>query len=320
MKRLLLSATLLLGLTGVALAQDSFPSETLNIVVPYAPGGSSDALTRAIGQAISQENDISVVIDNRPGGGTVIGAQRMLSQKPDGHTVFVMAASFVINPYMMPKLPYDSKNDFQAVTLLASNPHLLVANAGVGATDLDSFLAWAKAPGSNGTYSSFGNGSSGHLGFELLKEAADIDLLHIPYKGSAPATLAVLTGEVDATLGDVGVIAPHLTDGKLVPIAITGDERLNMLPDVPTFKEAGLAGFQSQTWLGLLAHADVPVERINKLNELFIKALDADEVKTVMAQQGMQARPKSPEEFAAFLKEEEHKYKSILESANITAQ
>lgn len=320
MKRVLLSAALALGLTGGVAAQDSFPSETLTIVVPYAPGGSSDALTRAIGQAISQEHDISVMVDNRPGGGTVIGAQRMLSQKPDGHTVFLTAASFVINPYMMPKLPYDSANDFQPVGLLASNPHLLVANAGVGASDLDSFLAWAKAPDSNGTYSSFGNGSSGHLGFELLQEAAGLDLLHIPYKGSAPATLAVLTGEVHATLGDAGVIAPHLSDGKLVPIAITGDERLDMLPDVPTFKEAGLPEFVSHSWFGLLAHADVPQDRINKLNDLFVQALEADEVKAVLAQQAMQARPKTAEEFGSFLKAEEQKYKAILESANITAQ
>lgn len=320
MKRLLLSAALALGMTGGVAAQDNFPSETLNIIVPYAPGGSSDALARAVGQAISEENNVSVMIDNRPGGGTVIGAQRLLSQRPDGHTVLVIAASFVINPHLMPKLPYDSATDFQPVTGLASNPHLLVVNSSLGVSDLDGFLGWAKESGSEGTYSSFGNGSSGHLGFELLQKEADLDLLHIPYKGAAPATLAVLTGEVDTTLGDVGVIVPQLAEGKITPIAITGDQRLDMLPDVPTFKEAGLPDFSSQTWLGLLARAEVPADRIAKLNDMFTSALQSEEVQRVLALQGMQARPTTPEGFAQFMDDEQQKYKAVIESANITLQ
>lgn len=318
MKKILLSALLTFGLLNAPMAQEQFPKDTLTIIVPYAPGGSSDSLARALAQAISDEYEFPVIVDNRPGGGTVIGAQRLLSQKPDGHTVFITAASFVINSLLMPDLPFDVEQDFQPVSLLAVNPHLLVVNADVPADDVESFVSWAQQ--ADGTYSSFGIGSSGHLGFELLKEATDIDMLHVPYKGSAPATLAVLTGEVDATLGDVGVVAPHLSEGKIKPIAITGAERLPMLPDVPTFKEAGYPEFSSQTWLGLLTRAEVPEERVERLNEIFNQALNSKEVQNVLALQGMNTQIMSPIEFRNYMQREKEKYKNIINSAEISLE
>lgn len=318
MKKILLSTLLALGLVNTATAQDQFPNETLTIIVPYAPGGSSDSLARALAQTIGDKYDFPVIVDNRPGGSTIIGSQRLLNQKPDGHTVLITAASFVINPLLMPSMPFDIETDFQPVSLLAVNPHLLVINSEVPADDLESFINWTRD--ADGTYSSFGNGSSGHLGFELLKEATNVDLLHIPYKGSAPATLAVLTGEVDATLGDVGVVSPHLSEGKIKPIAITGDERLPMLPDVPTFKEIGYPEYSSQTWLGLLTHSEVPTERVERLNEIFNQALNSEEVQKILTLQGMSIQPMSPTEFTDYMKQEKDKYQNIIESAQISLE
>ena len=202
MKKLVLG--LALSLASTAPMAQSFPSQPLTLIVPYAAGGSSDALARALAQVVGKAAGVSVVVENRPGGGTVIGTQALLAKPADGQTVLMMAASFVINPYLIKNLPFDTRKDFQPVTALASNPHVLVVSSKVPAQDLKGFIDWTKAQQGKASFSSFGNGSSGHLGFELFKQRAGVEMLHVPYKGSAPATMAVLSGEVDATLGDVG--------------------------------------------------------------------------------------------------------------------
>ncbi|SSW68641.1 hypothetical protein AVE30378_03100 [Achromobacter veterisilvae] len=253
MKKTILGASLALASLGAA--AETFPSQPMTLIVPYTAGGSSDALARALGKAIAKNTGASIVVENRPGGSTVIGAQALLGKPADGYTVMLTAASFVINPYLLNQLPYDSVKDFQPVAQLATNPHVLVVGPKVPAGDLKAFLAWAREQGDKATFSSFGNGSSGHLGFEMLKKQAGLAMMHVPYKGSAPATMAVLSGEVDATLGDVGVVAPHIQAGKLRALAVAGNARTPALPDVPTFAEAGLPGFESQTWMGLLTRA-----------------------------------------------------------------
>lgn len=314
MNKLILTLGLALSCFGAT--AETFPSKPLTLIVPYSAGGSSDALARALGQSISKQTGQSVVVENRPGGSTVIGAQGLLSKPADGHSALLIAASFVINPYLLSKLPYDSAKDFQAVTQLASNPHVLVVGPNVPVNNLSEFLAWAKKDGSSKSFSSFGNGSSGHLGFELLKQNAGLEMLHVPYKGSAPATMAVLSGEVDATLGDVGVVAPHILAGKLKAIAITGTERSAVLPNVPTFSEGELKNFSSQTWMGLLVRASVPPEQVQLLNELFVNALKQPEAEAILAQQGMQAKPSSPAEFKAFMAAESSKYKKAIQESN----
>lgn len=314
MKKLIIALGLALASFGAA--AETFPSKPLTIIVPYSAGGSSDALARALGVAVNKETGQSVVIENRPGGSTVIGAQALLSKPADGHSALLIAASFVINPHLLSSLPYDTEKDFQAVTQLASNPHVLVVGPNVPATNLAEFLAWAKKSDSKGSFSSFGNGSSGHLGFELLKKRAGLDMLHVPYKGAAPATMAVLSGEVDAALGDVGVVAPHILGGKMKAIAVTGSERSPALPNVPTFAEGGLTDFSSQTWMGLLVKSDVPQDLVKRLNELFKNGLAQPEVQAILAQQGMQAKPTTPQEFKAFMASEGEKYKVVIKEAN----
>ncbi len=178
MKKLIIGMTLALSCFGAA--AETFPSRPLTLIVPYSAGGSSDALARALGQAVAKETGESVIIENRPGGSTVIGAQALQAKPADGHTALLIAASFVINPNLLKNLPYDSEKDFQPVSQLASNPHVLVVGPNVPATNLEEFLKWARNRNNSGSFSSFGNGSSGHLGFELLKKRAGLEMLHVP--------------------------------------------------------------------------------------------------------------------------------------------
>ncbi|MCX5591139.1 Bug family tripartite tricarboxylate transporter substrate binding protein [Alcaligenes endophyticus] len=318
MKKALIGMSLALACSGVAATE--FPTQTMTLIVPYTAGGSSDSLARAVGAAVAKEADKTLIVENRPGGSTVIGAQYLLNKPADGHTVLLMAASFVVNPNTIKDLPYDTQKDFKPVTQLAANPHVLVVRNDLPVSNLQEFIEWAKQPSSQGSYSSFGLASSGHLGFELFNKQAGTELLHVPYKGAAPATLAVLTGEVDATLGDIGVVAPHVQAGKVKAIAVTGDTRMDMLPDVPTFAEAGLPDLNSASWFGLVVPAATPDEHVAALNKLYKQALSADTVQNVMRQQGMHAVASTPEEFAQFMQAESDKYKQIIDDAGIVLQ
>ncbi|KXA76489.1 hypothetical protein AW878_17990 [Bordetella pseudohinzii] len=311
----------LLACLAFGLAQaETFPSRTISFIVPYAPGGPSDVVARALGQEVAKAAGQSVVVENRPGGGTVIGTQAMLAQPADGQTINLAAASFVVVPHLLPKSPYDAARDVAPVTLLFSNPHVLVVSPKVAATDLKSFIEWAKSHKGQASYSSFGVGSSGHLGFERFKSAAGIDLLHVPYKGAAPAATAVLSGEVEASFADVGAVMPYIKTGKLRAIAVAGEHRSEALPNVPTFAEAGMPGFVSQTWVGLITKAGVAPDRIERLNRLFADALAQPSVKTLLLQFGLEARPGTPAAFADFMAQEDKANAEIIRAANITLE
>lgn len=316
MKNLYLAIGLLFCVAAPASSQEAFPSKPITLVVPYAPGGSTDVLVRALGKVVTAQTGQAVIVENRPGGATVIGAQAVLNKPADGYTGFVSAASFVINPHLM-KLPFEPLKDFQPVTLLATNPHVLVVSSKVPASTLPQFLDWARGKAGGANYASFGNGSSGHIGFELFNQMAGIDLEHVAYKGSAPATMAVVSGEVDATLGDIGVVAPHIKAGKVKALAITGDKRNSLLPDVPTFAESGLPKYTSQTWMGLWVRNGVPADHAGKLNDIFTKALQNQDVQKLLAEQGVQARPTTADQFKAFAESESDKYKTAIQKANI---
>lgn len=297
----------------------AFPDKTMTIVVPYSAGGVADNVARVAGKYVADKTNQSVIVNNKPGGATIIGSQEVLSKPADGYTSFIVAASFVINPHLM-KLPFDIEKDFQPVSLLTTNPHVFVINNNIPANNLAEFIEWSKNQKQEPTYSSFGNGSSGHIGTEILKDLIKIDMLHVPYKGGAPSTLAVVTGEVDATLADIGSIFSHVKSNKVKAIAVTGDERSALLPDVPTFKEEGIEEFKSQTWLGLWVRKGTPNDRVEILNNLFNEAMQADEIKTLLSQQGLQVRETTPEEFSEFVKIESNRYKKAIEEADISIE
>ncbi len=319
MKKFLFALGLLACVAAPAFSQKAFPAQAVTLVVPYAAGGSADSLARSLGQAVGTETGQSLVVDNRPGGATVIGAQAVLAKPADGYTALVVAASFVINPHLM-SLPFDPLKDFQPVTLLASNPHVLVVSSKVPANTLPEFIEWARNHKGVVNYSSFGNGSSGHIGFELLKQLTKVEATHVAYKGAAPSTMAVVSGEVDANLADIGVIAPQIKAGKVKAIAVTGDKRSEVLPNVPTFAESGLPEYSSQTWIGLWVRNGVPNDRVQRLNQLFTQALQKPEIQKLLAEQGMRARPTSSEQFREFAQAESDKYRAVIRKANIKLQ
>lgn len=292
---------------------------TLTMIVPYTAGGASDSIVRAMGQAITRQHNITVVVDNKPGGGTYIGAQSLLSKPADGNTVFMMGSSTVINPYLLGKAPYDVARDFAPVSGVAENPHVLVVNPSVPVKTVQEYIAMAREKKDASFYASFGNGSSGHLGFELFKGKVGITPSHAPYKGGAPALMAVLSGEVDATFADVGTAAPHIAAGKLRALGVVGPKRSPALPNVPTFSEAGVPGVNSQSWFVMVARKGTPPAQLGRLTEILGESLKDPEVKKVLAAQGMESLNMAPNTIFSFLKDEGLKFQMVIREAKIQA-
>lgn len=300
---------------GHAAAQSA--GQPLRLVVPYAAGGSGDMIARTLGERVSASLGQSVVIDNKPGGGTVIGTQAVAAAPADGQHVLLVAASFVINPHLMSKLPFDAAKDFVPVTLLASNPHVLVVSNAVPAGNLEEFIAWARSRRGAATFASFGNGSSGHLGFELFKKAGRFEMVHVPYKGVAPAMTDLMGGQVDAMLTDLPQAIESIKAGKMKAIAIASSARAASLPDVATFAQAGLPGFESRSWYGLVMHRDTPPARVAALNAAFVAALAEPAVRQKFTSNGLDITGSSAADFGAYLQRESAKYADVIKSANI---
>lgn len=286
----------------------SFPTQPIRFIVPYAPGGGGDTLARTLGEHVSRQLGQQVVVENRAGGGTLIGSQAAASAAPNGHTLLFVAASFVINPHLVAKMPFDPARDFTPVTLMASNPHVLVVHPSVPATNLREFIEWARSRKGSATFASFGNGSSGHLGFELLKKAAAFDMVHVPYKGVAPATTDLIGGQVDAMLTDLPLAVAHVQTGKLKAIAIASERRAPTLPGVPTFAEAGLDGFVSKSWYGLVVRSGTPSDAVARLNTAFVTALRDPAVREKLNAMGMDTIGSTAEEFGRFMQDESARY------------
>ncbi|HLT25923.1 MAG TPA: tripartite tricarboxylate transporter substrate binding protein [Zeimonas sp.] len=297
-----------LAFSAASAVAQSFPDQPVRIVVPYSPGGSGDTLTRTLAEQVSKRFGQSVVVENKPGGGTVIGAQAVANAPADGLSLLFVAASFVINEHLMPKLPFKPLADFAPVTLAASNPHVLVVHPSVPANDLQEFIAWAKARNGQATFASFGNGSSGHLGFELLKKAAGFDMVHVPYKGVAPATTDLIGGQVDAMLSDLPQVIQYVTSGKLKAIAIAAAERAPTLPEVPTMDESGLKDFRSGSWYGFVVRAGTPEQAIARWSEALVAALHEPSVQARLEQLGMDTIASTREAFGRFLASESQRY------------
>ena len=289
----------------------------LRIVVPYAAGGIGDLVARTLGEPVGQKLGQGVVVENKPGAATVVGAHAVAGAPADGHTLLLVAASFVITPSLLPKLPYDVAKDFTPLTLLASNPHLLVVHPSVPANNLQEFIAWAKARKGEAAYASFGNASSGHLGYELLKKKAGFEMIHVPYKGGAPAIADLIAGQVSAMLTDLPQAIPQVKAGKLRAIALADETRAAALPEVPTFAEAGLPGFESKSWYGLLLRSGTSPERVARLHEAFAAALKDPAVKAKLEQAGLDIIGSSAAEFGLHLKREGDKYAEAVRVSGV---
>ena len=306
-----LLAAFALGAPGLAAAAD-FPSRPIRIVVPYAPGGASETMARLVADRMAAALKQPVIIENRPGGGTVIGASVVAQAPADGYTLFVNASSFVINSHLIAKLPYDPWKDFAPLTLAASNPHVLVTSNALGTRNLAEFLAVARAKGKTLSYGSFGNGSSGHLAFELLKKTYGFDMEHVPYKSTPQAMMDVIGGQIHAMLTDTPAAVPQAKAGKMTVLAIAADQRSPSLPEVPTFQEATGTRFVSRSWFGFLVKSGTPPEVQKLLQTEIVRALKSPELKDKLHDLGMDTIGSSPEEFAAFMQAESERFADAI--------
>jgi tripartite-type tricarboxylate transporter receptor subunit TctC len=314
-----LFAVLALIVSAGALAQ-TYPSKPIRVVVPFPPGGGTDIVARTVTPKMAEILGQPFVIENRAGAGGNIGTEAVAKSPADGYTLLVASASTAINTTLVPNLSWAFPRDFAPVVLMVVNNHLLAAHPSVPANNVRELLALAKAKPGQVTYASYGNGSSAHLTAELFKLMAGVDLLHVPYKGAAPAVNDLLGGQVNIIFADVAAMLSHLKSGKLKPLGIGSAKRFEGLPDVPTIAESGVPGFEAGGFLGLVAPAGTPPAVIQALNAAAQKSLALPEVRDRLL--GLASPPVggTPEQLAAHIKREIDKWARVIRAANIKAE
>lgn len=309
-----LLATAVLG-TSVSAATD-YPTKPIRLVVPFSAGGTSDFLARTVAEKLGENLDTTVIVDNRPGAGGNIGSNIVAKADPDGYTLVLgTVGTHSINDSVYKEMPYDAVKDFAPISLIAAVPNILVANPSVKANSVQELIALAKSNPGAITFASSGNGSSIHLSGEMFKSLAGVDMLHVPYKGSGPAVIDLLGGQVDIMFDNMPSALPHVREGKLKALAVTPSERSQAAPELPTIAEAGVEGYSAAAWFGLLAPAGTPQDVVNKLNAEMVKILAMPDVKERLAGQGAEAVSNSPEEFAEYIKAEQKKWADVVKAS-----
>ncbi len=302
-----------LCLPATVAAQASFPGKPLSIIVPFTPGGTTDILARIVGQGLSTEFGQPVVIENRAGAGGNIGGQVASKAAPDGYTLFMgTVGTQAINASLYKKMPFDPIKDFAPITRVANVPNLLVANPTQPFKSVAELIAYARANPGKVNFASSGNGTSIHLSGELFKTMAKVQMVHVPYKGSAPALTDLLGNQVGIMFDNLPSVIAHVRSGKLRPLAITTAKRSPELPDVPTLAESGLPGYEATSWFGLLAPAGTPAAVIAKLNAAIVKVLAQPDVRKRISDQGAEVYSETPEQFAAFILTEGVKWGKVV--------
>jgi tripartite-type tricarboxylate transporter receptor subunit TctC len=315
-----LALALLLAASFASSAQD-WPNRAIRIIVPFAPGGATDIPARLVAPKLSESLGQPVVVENRTGAGGIVGIQAAAQSQPDGYTMLIATnGELVMNPSIYPKLPYDPFKDFVAVSIMVESPMLLVVPANSPYNSLGDIIAAAKAKPGAITYSTAGIGSTSHVLTEMFATQAGIQLLHVPYKGGAPASQAVATGEVAMALLNLGSAVNFVKGGKAKAIAVTSEKRHPGFPDWPTAIEGGAPGFADAIWIGMAAPAGVPREVVNRMSAEVAKALRAPDVRERLAQLGSDPVGSSPEEAAARIKREFPRYAQAIKKANIRPQ
>jgi tripartite-type tricarboxylate transporter receptor subunit TctC len=313
MKQVLVAlAATLVALTQPALAQSSFPSRGVKIIVPVVPGSFTDLAARALASELAGPLGHSVVVENRPGAGTTVGTSAVAQSDPDGHTLLITENSFTISPALYPRLPYDPINDFAPITLVAEAPYILWSRPSLEARTLKEMVDAAKAKPGHLTFASGGQGTSSHLSAELFFEKAGISVTHIPFKGVGASMTDVMAGRVD--FGGSSLASPigHIRTGKLRPLAVTGNERSAMLPDVPTFAEAGFPGYDAPIWFGVFAPARTPPAAIARIHQELRAAVAKPAIQELFQKQGAKAFTIPSAEFARRIAAETHTWKDLV--------
>ena len=306
-------------LFGHSWAQSVYPGKPVRIVVPFTPGGSTDILARAIGNELGKSLGQSFVVENVAGAGGSIGADKVAKSAPDGYTLLMgHIGTLAVNPSLYPSLPYNPVKDFTPVAWVARVPNVLVVNKNVQAQNLRELVALAKARPGSLNYSTGGNGSAAHLATEYFKMQAGVSLVHIPYRGAAPAVSDVISGQVQLIFTGAPALMGHIRSGQLRALAVSSPRRLDVLPDVPTVQEAaGLKGFEADQWYGLVAPAGTPRDIVLKLNKHVNDALGSEALKTRLNTEGAIATPTTPEAFGQLIASDIERWRPVIASGRV---
>lgn len=299
---------------------DNYPSKPLRIVVPYTPGGFNDTMARLVGKKLQDAWGQPVIVDNRPGGGTIIGTEHVVKSPPDGYTLLVVGFPLPVNQYLYKKLPYDTAKDLSPVILGGQSPSVMVVNASSKYKSAADVVAAAKAKPGALNYASSGNGTSNHLIMAYFTNVAGIQMTQVPYKGSAPMVTALLGNEVDVNFDNVPHVLPHVKAGKMRALAITSAQRSPLAPDIPTVAELGWPGFEVQVFYGFAAPAKTPPEVVGKLNAEINKILAMPDVKKAFLEAGVEPLGGSVQQFETFFRQQSAKWEKVIREANITPE
>lgn len=302
--------------SGPAGAQN-FPTKPIRLVVPQSAGGSTDLVARAVATRMAETFKQNVVVDNRPGAGSLHGTEMVAKSAPDGYTLLVVAASFTINPVLRRQLPFDPVKDFVPITQMVSLPHVLVVHPSVPAKSVAELVALAKAKPGELNFGSSGIATSTHLAAELFMHLTGVQMVNIPYKGGAPGMNALLGGQVHLYFATISTGLPHIRAGKLRALGVTSPKRSTAAPDFPTIAEAGVKGYAHTSWVGMLAPAKTPAALVNRLNAEVVRIVHDSEMKALLLREGLEADGDSPQEFAKAIREEIEKWKKLAQAAGI---
>lgn len=321
MKRIIALLTVLSAVHTAFAAEQTFPARSIRMIVPFAPGGPNDILGRAVAQKLTEQFGQQVVVDNRGGAGGIIGAETAARATPDGYTLLLGGtASMSINPSLHKKLPYDPLKDFAHISLIGTAPSLVTVNASLPGRNMKELIALAKAKPGQLTFASSGPGTAPHLGGELLKTMAGIEMTHVPYKGGALAYADLMGGQVTMFIGGTSAALPFIKQGKLRGLAVTSLKRTPSMPEMPTVAESGLPGYEVTNWYSIVTSAGTPKPIVNRLNAEIVKALATEELRKRYADLGTDPETSTPEQLHAYTRSEMIKWAKVIKSAGLTPQ
>jgi tripartite-type tricarboxylate transporter receptor subunit TctC len=313
-----LAATLTFASLTASPALAAFPDKPLRVIVPFAPGGGTDAITRSLGIGLSEALGQPVIVDNKPGAGTIIGTDAVAKSAPDGYTLVMATFAHAVNPALQPKLPYDTDKAFAPIALIGVSPNVLVVRADRPYKTVAELVAAAKAKPGSLTFASQGNGTSAHLAGELFKSLAKVNITHVPYRGAGPAMTDLLGGQVDMMFATAAAARPFVSAGKMRALAVTTAHRSPAYADVPTLAESGVPGYAAESWYGLYAAAGTPKDVIARLNDAVRRAVKADAFVKQTQAEGLAVNVGTPQELDRYVRAEEVRWRKVVKDGNIT--
>ena len=312
MKSARLVAAVVLSLIAGASGAQNYPVKPVRVVIPWPPGGSNDIVGRIVAQKLSEMSGQQFIVDNRGGAAGTIGSDVVAKSPPDGYTIMVHSATHVANPHLYGKLPYDTLKDFVGVAPLSVQIGMLIVHPALPVKSVKELIALAKTKPGQITYSSSGNGSFVHLTMAMFNAMAGIKMTHVPYKGGGPAAVSIASGETQAQIGTIGAVLQQIKSGRVRPLAVTSDYRVEAFPNVPTLAEAGVPGYEFTAWIGMLAPGGTPKAIVDKLNADVNKVLRMPDVVSTLKSQTLDPLIMSPEQFARRLKSDYDKYEKVI--------